>query len=108
MKRTPNAKRREKIEARKPVRAEQLARYPYCEAKAMEHRCYGGLTMHEPWTKARGGPTDDLRNAVTLCAEANRLVSQDSRCMAWAEEHGMLVSAAQGPAWLAAGGYRRT
>ncbi len=110
--RRPNAvssQQRAKVAARKAPHAEQLRRYPYCEAErmGMPHRCFGGLTVHEPWTRARGGPIDDLRNMVTICAEGNRLVSQDAECMAWAEAHGMLVSAAAGPSWIDAGGFRR-
>jgi len=66
--------------------------------------CWGQMTVHEPWTKARGGPTDDERNWLALCIEHNRLVSQDAEVMRWAKDRGYLISAAAGPAWLEAGG----
>jgi len=90
-------------------RDEQLRKYPLCEAKAagMPHQCYGVRTVHEPWTRARGGPIDDPRNMTTVCAHGNTLISQDSGCMAWAKDNGFLVSASQGARWLAAGGFLR-
>ena len=77
-----------------------------CEAAWMgaPGACWGPLTTHEPWTRARGGPIDDPRNQIPVCAEHNRMISQDAEVMRWAKEHGFLVSAAQGPAWLEAGG----
>ena len=93
---------------------DQLREYPYCEAaRAVAPQvstwsmCWGSLTVHEPWTRARGGPVDDRRNMVTLCSEHNRQISQDDRMMAWAERHGFLIHADDGPAWLAAGGFKR-
>lgn len=95
--------------ARRSPHADQLREYPYCEpAKAgMEHECFGGLTVHEPWIKSAGGPQDDRRNMVTSCAEGNRLINQNAECMKWAREHGYLVHSWQGPSWLAAGGVKR-
>lgn len=96
------------MRARKAPWAEQLRRYPLCEVQRLRpHACFGGLTVHEPWTRGRGGPIDDPRNMVTLCAEVNRLVSQDADWMRWATLRGLLIHASQGPAWLEAGGVVR-
>lgn len=101
-----SARQAAKNAARKPVREAQLHRYPYCEGRAYRHVCFGGLTVHEPWTRGRGGPIDDQRNMRTVCAEFNRRISQDAIVMRWAHENGFLVRASEGPAWLAAGGVR--
>lgn len=107
LKRSPMKKRiPEKAAAERPVRQAWLRAHPVCE---WPHLCNPripayALTVHEPWTRARGGPTDDPRNFVTLDAETNRLVSQDAGYMRRAYELGMLVSAAAGPGWLALGG----
>jgi hypothetical protein len=60
--------------------------------------------VHEIWTRARGGPIDDPRNFATLCDRHTTDVSQDVLTMRWALAHGLLVTRAAGPAWLAAGG----
>lgn len=100
---------RERNRRRKGPHAAQLREFPYCEAKrdGIPKPCDGMLTVHEPWTKARGGPQDDRRNMTTVCIEHNRLISQDGECMQWANEHGYLVHAWEGPAWLEAGGFPR-
>lgn len=112
-KRTVLAAKSARIKVRDAVRraphAAQLREYPYCEPKeeGMEHECFGGLTVHEPWTKARGGPQDNRRNMISACSEANRLMSQDAECMEWAYSHGFLVHSWEGPKWLEAGGVKR-
>ncbi len=76
-----------------------------CALLAMPgHRCFGGMSVHEPWSRGRGGPTDDLRNWLAVCFEGNRMLSQDADTMQWGLEHGMLVRAADGARWLEAGG----
>ena len=84
------------------IRRAWLRFQPHCEATQGAH--WGAMSVHEPWTRARGGPTDDPRNMATLCVEHNRLVSQDAGWMVWAYQHGLLVRAQNGPEWLAAGG----
>lgn len=103
-----SAKQARKQRSRKLPRERQIRLHPYCEVQRLRrHECFGGLTVHEPWSRARGGPIDDQRNMLTVCAEANRLISQDADWIAWATSKGLLVHAAQGPAWLAAGGVVR-
>lgn len=97
-----------KQRSRKPPWERQLRLYPLCEVRRLRpHDCFGGLTVHEPWTRARGGPIDDPRNMVTVCAEANRLISQDADWIRWATDVGVLIHASQGSAWLEAGGVVR-
>ncbi len=69
--------------------------------------CWGPLTCDEPWPRGRGGPTNDPRNRIALCIEHNRLKSQDAETMRWAKANGYLISAAKGPAFLAAGGVQQ-
>ena len=95
--------------ARVRPRDEQLRQYPFCEAR-VQHApgdCYGALTVHGPWTRARGGPIDDRRNMTTVCAQHNRAISQDVETMRWAEANEFLISADDGPAWLDGGGFER-
>lgn len=66
--------------------------------------CSGIATVHEPWTRARGGPIDDPRNAVPCCAFHNTWLSQTVAGQRWGEANGMLISAVDGAAWLKAGG----
>ena len=101
-----SARQNAKQAARKPLREAQLRKYPFCEGRDYRHVCFGGLTVHEPWTRARGGPIDDARNMVTVCAEFNRRISQDAAVMRWATLNGFLIHSAAGPEWLAAGGFR--
>lgn len=90
------------IERRVRPRDAQLREVSYCEARreGAPGNCYGGLTVHEPWTRARGGPIDDRRNMRTVCSQHNRAISQDADTMAWAYEHNFIVKADDGPAWL--------
>ena len=101
------SKRAREQEAARPARREQLAEYPYCEPKveAMPGACFGALTVHEPWTRGRGGPLGDPRNMATACQFHNDEMTQGQQ--AWAEANGYLISAAEGPAWLEAGGFKR-
>ncbi len=105
------SKRAREQQAARPTRQAQLAEYPYCEPKAagMDGGCYprgaGGLTVHEPWTRGRGGPLGDRRNMVTACRWHNEELTQNQQ--AWAEANGYLVSATEGPGWLEAGGFKR-
>lgn len=88
---------------RSELRPHWLRRHGVCAASG-QHKCFGGLTIHEPWTRGRGGPVDDPRNWATLCAEANRGVSQSTGWMAWAQREGLLFHARAGREWLEAGG----
>ena len=95
---------------RKKIADEQFVRRDFLRGKTcallvmVGHMCYGPLTVHEPWTRARGGPTGDENNFVPVCSEGNRMISQDPDTMKWAEEHNLLISSAAGPEWLARGG----
>lgn len=101
-------KRRAEVQAETPVRRAYLRAHPRCEVKAL-----GGFTVppcsmeihvHEPWTRARGGPTDDPRNFATACDWHNTWLSQDEAGQSFGEANNLLISAAAGPAWLEAGG----
>lgn len=94
--------------AARPARQAQLAEYPYCEPRAagMVGFCWPPpLTVHEVWPRGRGGPLGDRRNMVTACKVHNDALSQEEQ--EWAYAHGFLIHAWEGPAWLAAGGFRR-
>ena len=93
--------------ARSDLRPSWFIREGVCEAvkRGAVHRCWTGLTVHEAHTRARsGGLIDDPRTWFTLCAEVNRLVSQDAGWQEWAEAEGLLFSAHDGDEWLRAGG----
>lgn len=66
--------------------------------------CFGGPSVHEPWTQGRGGPRDDARNMVSACIGHNEWLSQTVEGQRWGGANGLLISAAAGPAWLEAGG----
>ena len=66
--------------------------------------CSGIATVHEPWTRGRGGPKDDPLNMVPMCAFHNTWVSQDAEGQRWAEANDLLFHAWDGPVWLEAGG----
>jgi len=95
-------KMRVQIQEEKSVRAAFRSAHPWCmlQEAGYDHDCYGPWSCHEPWTRARGGPTNDPRNMVVCCSEGNRLVSQDPDAMKWAKANGWLVSAWEGAAWL--------
>ncbi len=92
--------------AAKPIRAAYRRWRPYCEPERLgaSGACFGGLSVHEPWTRARGGPIDDPRNMATACMFHNTWISQSAAGIAFGAIHGMLVHAQTGPAWLRAGG----
>lgn len=102
----PSKRAREQAAAR-PARQAQLAEFPYCEPKraGMVGFCWLPLTVHEPWTRGRGGPLGDRRNMVTACTVHNDAISQEEQ--EWAYANGFLVHAYEGPAWLEAGGFQR-
>ena len=105
--RSMSAKRAVDVAVRSDLRPYWMTREGVCEAtrRGAAHRCWTGLTVHEAHTRARsGGLIDDPRTWFTLCAEVNRLVSQDADWQGWAESEGLLFSAHDGDAWLAAGG----
>ena len=110
MRQGPSDKQAAKIARRIPVRDAYLRAHQYCEAKraGIPFDCWGDFTVHEPWTRARGGPIDDPANMRVCCQAHNTAISQDTRAMNWAEtvtdrlpyEGLFLVSAAQGAVWL--------
>ena len=101
-------KRANKNRDERDVRLAYKKAHPYCEAKhhvcncpdKIPGECFGELSIHEPWTRARGGPTDDELNMRVVCFEHNRMLSQDPKTMEWGLMHSFLVKAADGPAWL--------
>ena len=104
------SKRAREQRAAAPARRDQLREFAYCEpvdAGMAFGSCFGRLTVHEPWTRGRGGPLGDRRNMITACQYHNDQITQDAASMAWATENGYLVRAAGGPTWLAAGGFVR-
>lgn len=97
---------RNKLERRRPI-----ARPMYeqeCTVKVLGGsnvpQCSGIPTVHEPWTRARGGPIDDPRNMVPCCARHNTWLSQDVDGQKWGEANDLLIHEWEGPTWLAAGG----
>jgi len=101
-----SAGKRDERASAKPVRQAYRRWRPYCEPHRMgaPGKCFGALHVHEPWTRARGGPIDDPRNMATACDFHNTWLSQSAGGIAFGDEHGLLVSAERGPAWLEAGG----
>lgn len=102
-----SAKRAVDAAARSDLRPHWFKREGICEAtkRGAVHRCWTGLTVHEAHTRARsGGLIDDPRTWFTLCAEVNRLVSQDPAWMEWAQSEGLLFHEREGDEWLRAGG----
>lgn len=95
--RTPSSKQRAKNASRKPVRDAYIKAHPNCEtgcgARA-EH-------VHEPFSRGRGGPADDERNMMSICASCHQHIHTNP---AESEAKGWLIPAAYGAAWLAGGG----
>lgn len=90
----------------RPIRDLYLRAVPYCELAALPGfpPCLGALHVHEPYTRARGGPIDDPRNMATACDYHNEYIGQDARGMAAGLAAGLLIKRARGPEWMAAGG----
>lgn len=81
---------------RVPVRDSYKVAHPRCE------RCRDRMwDVHEPWTKARGGPIDDPRNMMSVCRTCHDYIHQHNE---ESERNGWLIPAALGRAWLDAGG----
>lgn len=97
-----SAKRRKRNEQERQVRLAFLIAHPYCMAKeaGAPGECFASLHVHEPWSRARGGPTDDPRNMTTVCDFHNAQISQDAETMVWAGENNFLVHAWHGEEWL--------
>lgn len=101
MKRSPmrarSAKQVGKDKSRQPVKRDYLASHRRCEAQ-VQGWCSGSSEhVHEPWTRARGGPINDARNMLALCFMCHAWVHSNP---AESEQRGWLVSAANGPSWL--------
>ncbi len=93
-----SARQRRRDARRRPVRAAYMAAHPLCEFAACLSR---STECHEPWTRARGGPTDDPRNMAALCHVHHDRITFNPK---EATELGWLVPAWDGPRWLEAGG----
>ena len=92
-------KQRVKNRKRAPVRDAYIKAYPMCETGCGER----ADDVHEPWTRARGGPIDDPRNMMSVSRQCHDWIhahNDESEFRCW------LVSAVDGPEWLAAGGPR--
>ncbi len=103
------SKRAREQQVARPARRAQLDEFPYCEPQRAGLRgdCFGKLTVHEPWTRARGGPLGDRRNQISACQWHNDELTQSPHGMVWGLANGYLVSATDGSAWLDAGGFGR-
>lgn len=88
------------------VRDLYLRAVPFCEFARLGigTPCYGGLHVHEPWTRGRGGPIDDVRNMASACDRHNTDVSQDEDAAAFGYAHNLLVRRRHGETWLEGGG----
>lgn len=102
---------RERRAAAKPIRDAWLRARPFCEVAHVARvegfdldACFGALHVHEPWSRAAGGPIDDPRNMASACDHHNTAASQDRRVMRWARTVGLLVRRREGPRWLDRGG----
>lgn len=91
MKRGPSKKQRARIKVRQATRLQLLVHAKGCAVALLggPGRCNGGLTHHHVKPSGRGG-ADGLENAAAVCAEHNRLLSQDAETMKWGYEHGLL------------------
>ena len=108
----PRSKRKtEQIARELEIRNAYKAAHPICEmwptwiaGFAKRPDClYSATDLHEPWTRAQGGPTDDPRNMRHLCRNCHSwLDTVDGR--RWGIVYGFRVAKGQGAAWLAAGG----
>ena len=102
--RRESKKRAKELKDEIPIRKAYMERQKRCLAKdaGAPGECFGRLECHEPWSRARGGPTDDERNFRAVCSEHNRRISQDVETMRWAWNNGFLVHSWEGPEWLQA------
>lgn len=53
--------------------------------------------IHEPWTRARGGPIDDPRNMRSVCRKCHDWIHNNP---AHAEWSGWLIPSHEGALWL--------
>lgn len=90
-------KQRRKHAKRMPVRDAYLRAHPMCETGCGRR----AVDVHEPWSRARGGPIDDPRNFMAVARECHDAIHQHSE---ESEARGWLIPAEYGPTWLAGGG----
>ena len=95
--RSVGKKQARKNRRRTPLRQAYLAAYPRCETGCGRR----SVDVHEPWTRARGGPIDDPRNFMAVARECHDWIHQHND---EAEERGWLVPAEFGAAWREGGG----
>ena len=102
-------RKRLQIQDEKAVRDAYRQAHPYCEAHnhswcsfpdEIPCECWGDLQVHEPWQRSQGGPTDDPRNLRVVCANSNRLISQNVIVRNWALFHGFSTKRARAVEWL--------
>ncbi|MFW6030981.1 MAG: hypothetical protein ACOC9T_00190 [Myxococcota bacterium] len=79
-------------EERRALVRRLLRERPYCEVAwaGAEAPCFGPLTVHEVFTRARGGSILDEDNCRVVCAEHNRWLSQTVEGQRWGRAHGFL------------------
>lgn len=105
LRRTPFRRRLNVSDEERAIRQAWLRFQPRCEISGEGvPPCFGERHVHEPWPRARLGPTDDPRNFVTACDHHNTWLSQTVGGLVWGKEHGMLFSTNEGRRWLEAGG----
>jgi len=95
-------RRAEELKSEIPIRQAFMKGKTVCEAKGAgaPGDCFGPLQCHEPWSRARGGPTDDPRNFRCVCSTHNTNISQDVATMRWAWASEFLVHSWEGAEWL--------
>jgi hypothetical protein len=93
--------RSEKTKSKYVIRREMVAaylkRFPLCETGCGRP----SEDVHEPWTRARGGPITDYRNFMAVARYCHGEIHGNNDA---SEALGWLVPAAYGRAWLEAGG----
>lgn len=92
-----SAKTFDKQRTRRKIVAAHFKAHPFCANCIVARASH----PHEPWSRGRGGPIDDPRNLVGLCAECHEWVHRNPL---EAKRRGLLVSAHEGAAWLERGG----
>lgn len=96
----PRSKKQQRLERKRaPIRNAYLRDHPLCERRP--DCATPSIDVHEPWSRARGGPIFDKRNMMAVCRWCHDYIHQHG---IQSEAEGWLIPAARGPTWLAAGG----
>ncbi len=81
-----------------------LKNFPNCEVRVTplcRSVIASTVDLHEPWTRARGGPLNDPRNTMGTCRACHDWIHDNPEM---ATVRGLLIRSQDGPAWLEAGG----